>query len=156
MTAALWLISCQPQYIDPIISEDLQLCGTVAAQIESVRDAAEQTGLDFSYGANPAEFEGQVTFRLVGETHEIVLMNFQAASQFELRGYDLTAHTSGSVAARKSADTLRAQLVADEKLRCAPDEGETIVRHLYHLDRGYERLEEKLQLVGADIERVDD
>jgi UDP-N-acetylglucosamine 1-carboxyvinyltransferase len=35
-------------------------------------------------------------------------------------------------------------------------EGETTVRRLYHLDRGYERLEEKLQLVGADIERVDD
>lgn len=35
-------------------------------------------------------------------------------------------------------------------------EGETQVRRLYHLDRGYERLEEKLQLVGADIERVGD
>jgi UDP-N-acetylglucosamine 1-carboxyvinyltransferase len=35
-------------------------------------------------------------------------------------------------------------------------EGETQVRRIYHLDRGYERLEEKLQLVGADIERVDD
>ena len=34
--------------------------------------------------------------------------------------------------------------------------GETTVRRLYHLDRGYERLEEKLQLVGADIERVGD
>jgi UDP-N-acetylglucosamine 1-carboxyvinyltransferase len=28
------------------------------------------------------------------------------------------------------------------------------VSRLYHLDRGYERLEEKLQLVGADVERV--
>ena len=35
-------------------------------------------------------------------------------------------------------------------------EGETQVRRIYHLDRGYERLEEKLQLVGADIERVGD
>ena len=34
--------------------------------------------------------------------------------------------------------------------------GETTVRRIYHLDRGYERLEEKLQLVGADIERVGD
>ena len=34
-------------------------------------------------------------------------------------------------------------------------EGETIVRRVYHLDRGYERLEEKLQAVGAEIERVD-
>lgn len=33
-------------------------------------------------------------------------------------------------------------------------EGETQVQRIYHLDRGYERLEEKLQLVGADIERV--
>ena len=33
-------------------------------------------------------------------------------------------------------------------------EGETQVHRLYHLDRGYERLEEKLALLGADIERV--
>lgn len=32
--------------------------------------------------------------------------------------------------------------------------GDTIVRRVYHLDRGYERLEEKLQAVGAEIERV--
>jgi len=35
-------------------------------------------------------------------------------------------------------------------------EGETVVNRVYHLDRGYERLEEKLQAVGADIERVSD
>ncbi len=35
-------------------------------------------------------------------------------------------------------------------------EGETEVRRIYHLDRGYERLEEKLCLVGADVERVED
>ena len=33
-------------------------------------------------------------------------------------------------------------------------EGETVVNRIYHIDRGYERIEEKLQLVGADIERV--
>jgi UDP-N-acetylglucosamine 1-carboxyvinyltransferase len=33
-------------------------------------------------------------------------------------------------------------------------EGETIVNRVYHLDRGYERLEEKLAACGADIERV--
>ena len=35
-------------------------------------------------------------------------------------------------------------------------EGETEVGRVYHLDRGYERLEEKLQAVGADIERSSD
>ena len=33
-------------------------------------------------------------------------------------------------------------------------EGETTVARVYHLDRGYERLEEKLQAVGGDVERV--
>jgi UDP-N-acetylglucosamine 1-carboxyvinyltransferase len=35
-------------------------------------------------------------------------------------------------------------------------EGETQVHRVYHLDRGYERLEEKLQAVGADVERASD
>jgi UDP-N-acetylglucosamine 1-carboxyvinyltransferase len=34
--------------------------------------------------------------------------------------------------------------------------GETEVRRVYHLDRGYERLEEKLSAVGANIERDGD
>ncbi len=33
-------------------------------------------------------------------------------------------------------------------------DGETQVHRLYHLDRGYERLEEKLALLGAEVERV--
>ena len=33
-------------------------------------------------------------------------------------------------------------------------EGDTVVNRVYHLDRGYERVEEKLSAVGAKIERV--
>ena len=33
-------------------------------------------------------------------------------------------------------------------------EGETIVRRVYHLDRGYEAIEDKLGGVGADITRI--
>jgi UDP-N-acetylglucosamine 1-carboxyvinyltransferase len=33
-------------------------------------------------------------------------------------------------------------------------EGETTVRRVYHLDRGYEKLEEKLRSVGANIIRI--
>jgi UDP-N-acetylglucosamine 1-carboxyvinyltransferase len=35
-------------------------------------------------------------------------------------------------------------------------EGETVVNRVYHLDRGYERLEAKLAACGADIERLKD
>ena len=48
---------------------------------------------------------------------------------------------------RASMSLILASLVA---------EGETQVNRIYHLDRGYERLEEKLSAVGADIERVGD
>ena len=46
---------------------------------------------------------------------------------------------------RASASLVIAGLVAD---------GETIVRRVYHLDRGYEKIEKKLAGVGADIERI--
>jgi UDP-N-acetylglucosamine 1-carboxyvinyltransferase len=48
---------------------------------------------------------------------------------------------------RASMSLILAGLAAD---------GETAVSRVYHLDRGYERLEEKLSAVGADIERVSD
>ena len=34
------------------------------------------------------------------------------------------------------------------------DRGETAISRVYHIDRGYERIEERLQGLGADIERV--
>jgi UDP-N-acetylglucosamine 1-carboxyvinyltransferase len=33
-------------------------------------------------------------------------------------------------------------------------EGETMVNRVYHLDRGFERLEDKLGRCGAEIERI--
>lgn len=48
---------------------------------------------------------------------------------------------------RASASLILAALVAD---------GETTVRRVYHIDRGYERIEEKFHLLGADIRRVPD
>jgi len=33
-------------------------------------------------------------------------------------------------------------------------EGETVINRVYHLDRGYERLEDKLSACGADIRRI--
>jgi len=35
-------------------------------------------------------------------------------------------------------------------------EGETDIKRIYHLDRGYEKIEEKLKKLGADIRREKD
>ena len=44
--------------------------------------------------------------------------------------------------------------VADQHGERLAAEGETSVSRVYHLDRGFDRLEEKLSRVGADIARV--
>ena len=46
---------------------------------------------------------------------------------------------------RASASLVLAGLVAD---------GATEIDRIYHIDRGYERIEEKLNILGADIERI--
>jgi len=46
---------------------------------------------------------------------------------------------------RASASLILAALIAD---------GVTVIDRVYHLDRGYEKIEEKLRSIGAQIERL--
>jgi len=59
---------------------------------------------------------------------------------------------SGLKGARVQASDLRAS--ASLVLAGLAARGETIIDRVYHIDRGYEKIEEKLRSVGADIERV--
>ena len=77
-------------------------------------------------------------------------------------GADIQVH--GRTAVVKGVDRLIGAPVMATDLRASMSlilaglaaEGETAVARVYHLDRGYERLEEKLSAVGADIERASD
>jgi UDP-N-acetylglucosamine 1-carboxyvinyltransferase len=60
-------------------------------------------------------------------------------------GKRLTGATVMATDLRASASLVIAGLVA---------EGETVVDRIYHLDRGYDRMEDKLRALGADIERI--
>ena len=67
----------------------------------------------------------------------------------------------GDIAVVSGVDRLKGAPVMATDLRASSSlvlaglaaEGETIVNRVYHLDRGFEQLEEKLSRVGADIER---
>ena len=80
----------------------------------------------------------------------------------ELSRMGARIETSGRTAIVHGVDGLTGAPVMATDLRASMSlviaglaaKGTTEVNRLYHLDRGYERLEEKLQLVGADIERV--
>jgi len=58
----------------------------------------------------------------------------------------------------KSAPVMATDLRASASLVIAAlmAEGETVIDRIYHIDRGYECIEEKLQLLGANIRRVPD
>ena len=62
-----------------------------------------------------------------------------------VRGRQLTGASVQASDLRASASLILAGLVA---------EGETLVNRVYHLDRGYYRIEEKLGRLGACIERI--
>jgi UDP-N-acetylglucosamine 1-carboxyvinyltransferase len=75
-------------------------------------------------------------------------------------GANITIHGSSAlvrgVKALKGAPVMATDLRASVSLVMAGlvAEGETVIHRVYHLDRGYEHLEEKLRNCGAEIERI--
>ncbi|MEL0251112.1 MAG: UDP-N-acetylglucosamine 1-carboxyvinyltransferase [Novosphingobium sp.] len=80
----------------------------------------------------------------------------------ELNRMGARIETKGRTAVVHGVDKLTGAEVMATDLRASMSlviaglaaEGETQVHRLYHLDRGYERIEEKLSLLGAEIDRV--
>lgn len=85
---------------------------------------------------------------------------FMHAPELVRMGADIEVHggtaTVNGVERLKGAPVMATDLRASVSLILAglAAEGETVVNRVYHLDRGYEHVEEKLSAVGAQIERV--
>ena len=76
-------------------------------------------------------------------------------ARIQLDGETATVHGTGEL---RGAPVMATDLRASVSLVIAglAAEGETMVNRVYHLDRGFERLEEKLSACGARIERISD
>lgn len=93
-------------------------------------------------------------------TEAIFENRFMHVPELSRMGADITV-TGASATVRGVGHLVGAEVMATD-LRASMGlalaglvaEGETTVNRLYHLDRGYERLEEKLRQVGAAVERV--
>jgi len=80
----------------------------------------------------------------------------------ELARFGARIHLDGETATIEGVDRLKGAPVMATDLRASVSlviaglaaEGETMVNRVYHLDRGFERLEDKLARCGADIVRV--
>jgi len=80
----------------------------------------------------------------------------------ELARFGANIRVDGQVATVNGVSQLKGAQVMATDLRASVSlviaglaaKGETTVNRIYHLDRGFERLEQKLSACGADIERV--
>ena len=93
-------------------------------------------------------------------TETIFENRFMHAPELMRMGADITIHQASALVRGKphlmGAPVMATDLRASVSLVLAglAAAGETVINRVYHLDRGYERLDEKLIRCGADIERV--
>lgn len=97
----------------------------------------------------------------VGTITETVFENrFQHVLELQRMGADIQLESNTAICT--GVDRLTAAPVMATDLRASASlvlaglaaEGETLVDRIYHVDRGYERIEEKLRLLGATIRRI--
>ena len=93
-------------------------------------------------------------------TENVFENRFMHVQELNRMGCDITV--KGSNAFIKGVNSITGAPVMATDLRASASlilaglcaEGETIVDRIYHIDRGYERIEEKLSFLGADITRL--
>ncbi len=129
--------------------------GVVAADITTSPYPAFPTDMQAQIMALMATAEGA---SLITET--IFENRFMHVPELMRMGADITINGNAAlvrgVARLKGAPVMATDLRASVSLVLAglAAEGDTIVSRVYHLDRGYERLVEKLAACGAEIERL--
>lgn len=109
-----------------------------------------------------AQFMTMLTFcEGAGMVTETIFENrFMHVPELCRMGADITVHNGSAivrgVAKLRGAEVMATDLRASVALILAGlvAEGETSIGRIYHLDRGYENIVEKLQNCGADIERI--
>ena len=169
---SLELTNCAPEHLTSIIAKlretgvqiqeggpgILKVCGgrkLVAADVRTEEYPGFATDMQAQFMALATQAEGTSVI-----TETIFENRFLHASEMMRMGANISIEgrravvhgptilsSTGVIASdlRASASLVLAALVA---------KGETIIDRVYHIDRGYERIEEKLSLVGARIRRV--
>jgi UDP-N-acetylglucosamine 1-carboxyvinyltransferase len=167
----LIVAGCEPTHMSALLAK-LQECGVkIRTTEDSVRVQADgnligadmlteehpgfPTDMQAQYMALATQAEGTsiVTENIFENRfmHAQELVRMGANIKIEGRRAIVRGKTPLSAAAvlasdlRASASLVLAALVAD---------GETIIDRVYHIDRGYERIEEKLRSVGAQMKRI--
>ncbi len=164
---------CDPAHLGSLLSK-LQECGVrldVGTDHIRVRSDGQLKPADISteeYPGFPTDMQAQF-MALVTQadgtsvvTENIFENRFMHVQELNRMGANITVQ--GRTATIRGGAKLQSAAVMCSDLRASASlvlaalvaEGETILDRVYHIDRGYERIEEKLRGVGAQIRRMGD
>jgi len=163
--------SCDPRHMGAVLQKD-QECGVkIKANGDSVRVMGDNplAASDVSteeFPGFPTDMQAQyMALATQAEGTSIVTENifenrFMHAQELVRMGANIKVEGSRAVVRGKTPLSSAAVQCSDLRasaslvLGALVADGETILDRVYHIDRGYERIEEKLRGVGAQIRRI--
>ncbi|MCX7308161.1 MAG: UDP-N-acetylglucosamine 1-carboxyvinyltransferase [Afipia sp.] len=166
------LAGARPELLQSALDVLVQAGATVTPNNEGIRIQRNGAGISpvtvstAPFPGFPTDLQAQLMALMAcakGSSHitetifENRFMHVQELARFGARiSLDGETATIDGIASLKGAPVMATDLRASVSLVIAglAAEGETMVNRIYHLDRGFERLEEKLSACGANIERI--
>jgi UDP-N-acetylglucosamine 1-carboxyvinyltransferase len=120
------------------------------------------------YPAFPTDLQAQILAMNciadgVATVKETIFENrFMHVHEMNRMGANIRLEGNNTIAIVTGVESLKAAPVMANDLRASVSlviagliaEGDTVIDRIYHIDRGYEQVEEKLRTLGADIERI--
>lgn len=167
------LIGAQPDLMDTVINKLMDAGVDVEPVVEGIRVRCSHRlkGIDVMtepFPGFPTDLQAQMTALMSTAdgasmiTESIFENRFMHIPELARMGANVTVHGASSLV--RGVEFLTGAPVMATDLRASASlvlagliaSGETWVSRVYHIDRGYERIEEKLAACGADIERIDE
>jgi UDP-N-acetylglucosamine 1-carboxyvinyltransferase len=165
------IASCDPTHLDAILSKLKQAGVKTKSTTTSVRVMGDNpfTASDLTteeYPGFPTDMQAQfMALATQAEGTSIITENifenrFMHAQELVRMGANIKIEGRRAVVAGKTQLSAAAVLASDLRasaslvLAALVADGETIIDRVYHIDRGYEKIEEKLKAVGAQIKRI--
>ena len=167
----LIVAGCDPTHMSALLAK-LQECGVkVRTSEDSVRVQADGklTGADMvteEHPGFPTDMQAQyMALATQAEGTSVVTENifenrFMHAQELVRMGANIKIEGRRAIVRGKTPLSAAAVLASDLRasaslvLAALVADGETIIDRVYHIDRGYERIEEKLRGVGAQMKRI--
>ncbi|HXO32047.1 MAG TPA: UDP-N-acetylglucosamine 1-carboxyvinyltransferase [Candidatus Acidoferrales bacterium] len=167
----LIIAGCDPTHLDALLSKLKEVGVKTKSTADSVRVMGDNpfTGTDMSteeFPGFPTDCQAQfMALATQAEGASIITENifenrFMHAQELTRMGANIKIEGRRAVVRGKTPLSAAAVLASDLRasaslvLAALVADGETIIDRVYHIDRGYEHIEEKLRAVGAQIKRI--